>query len=211
MKFCFFLVMFLSVYTINAQTYFYKRIKIINKTHIENVNDDAHYITFTKDRCYDSDENGISNNSLGLEFIKSNNNILCYYGYCFWGSDCYYYVSASKDRININNNGIIYVYEKIDSQSNTAKLRQENVQTDIYVQSPQQVFIDNTETFKSIYKKTCPACNGSGKSIDQIIYTPNYTGRSNDIYCKICNKVMPDHTHHQPMCRACYGKGYIEY
>lgn len=58
-------------------------------------------------------------------------------------------------------------------------------------------------------RRTCPGCNGTGKGPDQITYAPDYTGNSN-VYCNTCGRTMPRHTHHQPTCRTCYGKCYVE-
>ncbi|MCM1292929.1 MAG: hypothetical protein NC111_03530 [Bacteroides sp.] len=57
--------------------------------------------------------------------------------------------------------------------------------------------------------RTCPGCNGTGKGPDQITYATDYTGNSS-VYCNTCGRTMARHSHHQPMCRTCYGKGYIE-
>ncbi|WP_300702185.1 hypothetical protein [Bacteroides sp.] len=207
------LVFFLTSGPSIAQTYFYKRIKIIEKGRITNVNDDAHYVTFSSTGCYDSDENGISSTSSGLKYIKSNKNILCYYGDCIYGSCCYYYVSSSKDRINLENDGVVYVYTKTSPHETTAKLRQavgQNHKSIIVTKPILNGAGEKTSTSRK-QRKTCPYCNGSGKGSDQITYTPNYTGNDNSQYCKICGKVMNAHTHRQPMCRTCFGKGYIEY
>ena len=59
-------------------------------------------------------------------------------------------------------------------------------------------------------KRTCPGCNGTGKGADEITYAPNYTGGDNSEYCSICGKVTSAHSHRQPMCRVCYGKGYVD-
>lgn len=77
----------------------------------------------------------------------------------------------------------------------------QNVGTDNYVSS--------STTTPNISRKTCPACGGTGKGMEEIIWAPQYT--SSEEYCRICNSIRPIHTHHQPMCRACYGKGYIEF
>lgn len=57
--------------------------------------------------------------------------------------------------------------------------------------------------------RVCPGCNGTGKGRDEITYAPNYTGKDNSSYCSRCGKVMSAHSHRQPMCRTCYGKGRI--
>lgn len=58
-------------------------------------------------------------------------------------------------------------------------------------------------------RRTCPGCNGTGKGPDQITYATDYTGNSS-VYCSTCGRTTARHTHHQPMCRTCYGKGYVE-
>lgn len=200
----------------NGQTYFYKRTKIIKDKATTLVNDDAHYITFTDKKCYDSDENGFAfNPTTGLRFIKSDKGILYYYGDSFYGTDSYLYVSDSKDRINLNNDGVIYVYERTNPKQTTARFRKTNNGMRItpvlpIQQVPSYNSMDRTRTERK-KRKICPACNGTGKGRDQIIYDPNYTGRSNDRYCSICGEVRVAHRHYQPDCNACYGKGYIEY
>lgn len=67
---------------------------------------------------------------------------------------------------------------------------------------------NNNSKSRSSGRRTCPGCNGSGKGADQITYSPNYTDNSR--YCSTCGKTTFAHTHHRPMCRTCYGKGYVE-
>lgn len=57
--------------------------------------------------------------------------------------------------------------------------------------------------------RTCPGCNGSGKGADEITWAPNYTGSSSEQYCSQCGRTTAPHSHRRPMCRVCYGKGYI--
>lgn len=64
-------------------------------------------------------------------------------------------------------------------------------------------------SYNSSNRRTCPGCNGTGKGPDQITYSPDYTG-NNNVYCSACGRTMSRHSHHQPMCRTCYGKGYLE-
>lgn len=69
---------------------------------------------------------------------------------------------------------------------------------------------NGSSTGRSSTRRTCPGCNGTGKGADQITYSPNYTGRDNSIYCSTCGRTMSAHSHHRPICRTCYGKGYVE-
>ena len=59
-------------------------------------------------------------------------------------------------------------------------------------------------------RRTCPGCNGTGKGADQITYAPEFTGNSPSVYCSICGRTTSRHSHHQPTCRTCYGRGYVE-
>lgn len=59
-------------------------------------------------------------------------------------------------------------------------------------------------------RRTCPACHGTGKGTDRIVYQPDYTGKQANVYCSKCGKYGSPHTHNEPMCRTCYGRGYIE-
>lgn len=52
----------------------------------------------------------------------------------------------------------------------------------------------------------CRCCGGTGKGTDQITYSTNYTGNSNDRYCSKCGRTSPAHTHHEPICKCCYGR-----
>ncbi|MBQ7823498.1 MAG: zinc finger-like domain-containing protein [Bacteroidaceae bacterium] len=70
--------------------------------------------------------------------------------------------------------------------------------------------INDNNGSKKNTRRTCPGCNGTGKGMDQITYSPNYTGEDNSRWCSICGKNAPAHSHRQPMCRVCYGKGYVE-
>jgi len=59
-------------------------------------------------------------------------------------------------------------------------------------------------------RRTCPGCNGTCKGVDQITYSPNYTGNSNDRYCSQCGRTGPAHSHHASRCGVCSGRGYVE-
>lgn len=56
----------------------YKRISIVHNGKVTHTNDDAHYITFTKNGCYSSDAAG---NTLGynpMQYVKTEKNLYCY-------------------------------------------------------------------------------------------------------------------------------------
>lgn len=58
-------------------------------------------------------------------------------------------------------------------------------------------------------RRVCPGCNGTGKGRRETIYSPDYTGGRVTYHCSECNLTTP-HTHRTPICRVCYGKGYVE-
>lgn len=68
----------------------------------------------------------------------------------------------------------------------------------------------NGSSGSSRTRRTCLGCGGTGKGPDEITYAPNYTGKDNSRYCSQCGRVSPAHSHRQPMCRVCYGRGYVE-
>ncbi|MDL2223244.1 hypothetical protein LJB98_04000 [Bacteroidales bacterium OttesenSCG-928-M11] len=68
----------------------------------------------------------------------------------------------------------------------------------------------NTPSNTTKSTRTCPGCNGSGKGMDKITYSPNYTGGNNDRYCSQCGTTKAAHTHHAATCTVCRGKGYVE-
>jgi hypothetical protein len=68
----------------------------------------------------------------------------------------------------------------------------------------------NTQSNSSNNRRLCPGCNGSGKGSEQIIYSPNYTGLDNSVYCSTCGRMMSAHSHYQPACGVCHGRGFVE-
>ena len=58
-------------------------------------------------------------------------------------------------------------------------------------------------------RRVCPGCNGTGKGRRETVYGTDYTGGRTTYHCSECNLTTP-HSHRTPMCRVCYGKGYVE-
>lgn len=194
-----------------GQTYYYKRIKIVNGTKITNVNDDSHYITFTPTVCYDSDANGYGLSNISMKYMKTENSIDVYYGDNYYGPDTYCYSSINKDRINIKNNGIVYVYERVSSSTCNAKKRIKNnnfVQgnnTSTSRTGPIHSQINSTSKMTKPNKRRCPGCGGDGYLPDRITYTGSYIA-DNQEWCDKCKKWSPPHVHHRPICTVCGGK-----
>lgn len=132
------------------------------------------------------------------------------------------YACDGKGKISIECracNGTGQQQENIDAETETIKEHTEPVpQTggsninQYYVPQPSvtpNVLPQQSEEHGTKHE-TCSACGGSGKGVDIINYSPNYTGEPDDEYCPICGHTASRHTHHQEKCHACYGKGYIE-
>lgn len=61
-------------------------------------------------------------------------------------------------------------------------------------------------------RQVCHACGGTGKGVDEIKYSPNYTGSMTKKYCSICGYDVDSHHYHiQHSCPSCHGKGYIDF
>ena len=58
-------------------------------------------------------------------------------------------------------------------------------------------------------RRPCPYCGGSGKGTPKIVYSPNYTGKDNSVYCSTCGYTQAAHTHITPTCTVCNGTGYV--
>ncbi len=100
-------------------TYYYQQIaKIVNGD--RQVGDNSgQFIYFTNKLCYDSDKDGYTVNNGVLEYIKTDNNIIMYYGDTYWGK-AYYFVASDYSRINIKlADRNILIYERRTAKSNT--------------------------------------------------------------------------------------------
>ena len=94
-------------------TYQYKRVKIVNNGVEKACNDDAHYITFVAQGCYESDNNGFTDNpNAFIKYTGIDNGIRCYHGNGYYGSARYYF-SQDLSRLNLYvNDNLIYVYQR---------------------------------------------------------------------------------------------------
>lgn len=195
-----------------SQTYFYKRVKIVKNRHEYSVNDDGHYMTIGNNCIYDSDADGFSIGNSNMKYVKTENGIKTYYGQSHFGQ-CYCFASRDFKRLNIEDDGKTYVYVQCAPYSNVA-LRQyscSNTTPPAIINPRSNQSHSSVCTHSNNKRKICPACNGTGKGMDQITYRPNYTGQQNDEYCQKCGKWGSPHSHRSPMCRTCCGKGYLEF
>lgn len=206
----FFLCLFLFVQAVESQTYLYKRIMIVKNGQKEKVNDDAHYLTFNDKGCYESDKNGFSNISKFIKFTKNENGLHCYYGEGYYGRASYYF-SQDYSRLNIKMGNVIYVYQRDSVNKITASFRKpkSNINSTIvpYVANPENNGDSRRTKSMTLHKEKCTFCSGTG--VNPVpVYSPNYSGKSNSVYCSYCKEIKD--AHHHDKCPSCGGNGYIE-
>lgn len=201
---------------ITAQTYRYKRIMIVNKGGQKTqCNDDEHYITFTSNGLYESDKNGYKQPNcdfIGHTFDKDGYHN--FYGLGYHGKSNFFFNSDySRLNVKVVSTGTTYVYVRETGTSNATKRGiQQSVTGSITTGSPINLPHLNTNSGSTASKRReCTACRGTGKGIDRIEYSTNYSGNDNSTYCSTCGRYMDRHVHIQQNCGVCHGKGYTEY
>lgn len=199
-----------------SQTYLYKRVMVVANNRKIQKNDDAHYLTFTSNGCYESDKNGYDLGAPFISFVKRENGLQCFHGGGFYGEGDYYF-RPDRSRFNLMVGSTIHVYQREPSLRTTASLRQSKKQVPKsgggggFIPLPMpSLSVPSLSGGNNKTTRPCPSCKGSGKGQSSIYYPPNFTG-SDEIYCTICGKIMSRHTHTQSSCPTCHGKGYVEY
>lgn len=197
----------------NYITRLYKRISVVQNNKKQSTNDDAHFITFTRNGFYVSDSKGYSLGGNLVKFVKNDNNLHCYRG-VIDGVDSEVFFSNDYSRINIKCGDVTCVYQREPGMTTTAEMRGRSKKstTGQYYVAPvlPNVTPNSTSTQRSSTRRVCPMCHGTGKGLDQKFYRPDVTGKQANEYCSICKSWGSPHTHQQHMCRTCYGKGTVE-
>lgn len=161
----------------SAQTYYYEKVaEVKNGTKIT-ASGDGHFITFTDKGCYDSDNNGFTENNGFLEYKRTANNIRNYYGDSWFGK-AYYYFSTDFGRLNIKveSSGNVYVYARKIAPAGVTKSSRHKASPAVVAPVVPIPTMPTAPTFdssagtssqsqnKSRYGYyTCPSCYGSGK------------------------------------------------
>ena len=201
-----------------AQTYYYERVAIVKNGVKTAASGDGHFITFTSKGCYDSDKDGISENTGFRAYQTLANNILNYYGESYFGS-AHYYFSADRKRLNIkcDNDNRVYVYERRSAPAGVTKSQRKiegsvgssvGGSAPIVVPQPPVVTYDasgssspSSSSSQSRYGYyTCPNCYGTGKCPichGNHLRTSTYTGETR--ICTQCND--------KGQCPLCNGTG----
>lgn len=206
-----FLVMGLFPYSI-AQTFYYERVAIVKNGLKQNASGDGHFITFTSAGCYDSDKDGMTENTGFRRFIRVENDIRNYYGDSYFGN-AYYYFNSDYSRLNIKEeiSGIIYVYMRKNAPVGVEKSSRSKKNPI----PPVIPIIDGTRSMPILESRpssveassgnrygyyTCPSCHGTGKCPichGKHLINNGYTGHT--IVCSSCNNLG--------QCSACGGRG----
>lgn len=199
-----------------AQTFYYERVAIVKDGHKQEASGDGHFITFTTSGCYDSDKDGITEDTGFRKFLRVENNIRNYYGDSYFGK-AYYYFNSDCSRLNIKEevSGIVYVYVRKSAPAGIKKsLRnKKTLPPSVPHVSPSAVGnippMPALESYSSSVESssrsrygyyTCPSCHGSGKCPichGKHLINNGYTGHT--IVCASCNNLG--------QCSACGGSG----
>lgn len=209
------LLLAMTSLSVFSQTYFYKRISIVENGVRQATNDDAHYMTFGQSCVYDSDAEGYMESNSNMRYKQTQNNIKTYYGTCYYGL-CYCYVATDNSRINLKVGDQIYVYVKCSPNDGATRRVLANNRSNPVVNGGVPTYSNPVNTpvaqpDNRPTRRSCPMCNGSGKYGDEIVYQPNYTGSYEEVFCNVCGQWKSPHSHRQKMCMTCYGRGYMEF
>lgn len=195
-----------------AQTYFYKRVAIVNNGKRTTTNDDAHYITFNSKGCYDSDKNGIADiSTCFVRFIKNANNMHCYKGPTYYGKAEYFF-NSDYSRLNVKTESGTYVYVKTNTSTSAKRRGQSSTRNNSASVSvaPINGYSPSVSSSSSpSSRRQCPSCHGTGMGRDEIVYGSSFTGLSDNVYCSKCGRTTSAHSHVQHKCQQCWGKGYV--
>lgn len=110
------LITVLSLFFCNcdAQTYYYKLTKKIERKHIYTNTAGGQFITFLNDKCYESDIKGrtVNNSELTYDSYYSGK-FLVYVGISYFGSNVKFKFTQDKSLLNVETkDGRIYVYKR---------------------------------------------------------------------------------------------------
>lgn len=206
--FLLFLLTLFCALSASAQTYYYEREAVVVNNVRRASSGDGHFITFTPKACYDSDNEGFSEDFGELMYEgTTSQNFHSYYGKSYFG-DAYYFFSSDRSRLNIKrSNGEILVYVRKTPPAGvtrSSRPRPEPQPVVNTVPTPPTITNDDTVTIKTEADegRICPDCGGTGRCTmckGLGVYKNKYDG--NVYECPACNNGK---------CMVCYGKGKIK-
>ena len=189
------------------------------------------FITFNKDKCYESDKDGFTVDNGVLLLNETYDGITIYSGKSYWGNS-FFRFNSDKSVLNVNANGNTYVYKRITAPAGviTCSLIKKKSSGGGIVSPPVSIggggygnniggSNNNSSTStttgqngKRVEKvwHDCPLCNGKGRVPHES--NAGRFGLSNDykVYCSECGREFWKSTGHTHVtCRQCKGKrGY---
>ena len=206
-----------------AQTYYYERTAIVENGVRKTASGDGHFITFSKGSdgkgtCYDSDEEGYSENNGTLKHEATARGVMSYYGNSYFGK-AHYYFSTDYATLNIvsDNSDKTYVYTKKTAPASVTKSSRgkANASSSSNGSSASPVYVPPVNSSSmGPTKEQCSFCFGRGHKDERIEYLPvSYVGNMTDHYrwCSQCGRSDYPHKHVTPRCEVCKGKGYVTY
>ena len=176
-------ILVFSFINIFSQTKYYKlHRKVIDGITIENVSG-GQFITFTNNKCYESDHSGFSVGNGTLLLMQNEHGISQYIGEGYWG-DCIFKFNSNKTILNIIviENGDIYVYKQKNPPANVTTcslIRKKSsnhnpehtpIMTDVPIQEDNENQTTASGHYEEYFEK-CIECNGQG-----FILTKTYMG-----------------------------------
>ena len=189
------------------------------------------FITFNKDKCYESDKDGFTVDNGVLLLNETYDGITIYSGKSYWGNS-FFRFNSDKSVLNVNANGNTYVYKRITAPAGviTCSLIKKKSSGGGIVSPPVSIggggygnniggSNNNSSTStttgqngKRVEKvwHDCPLCNGKGRVPHES--NAGRFGLSNDykVYCSEGGREFWKSTGHTHVtCRQCKGKrGY---
>lgn len=204
------LLLFLSLCAamVNAQTYFYK-LTSVSTNGVKQAGDNSGiFLTFTKNGCYVSDKDGISDNTGFLHYQGQNGNAKYYKGKSVYGESSFY-LSLDNSILNIPVGNMTLVYHKsgangqskskyyaIGSHQQSPSSADHDYNMD-YLRDKYQMEREMLENNKRKWTP-CITCNGSGKC--SWCAGRGYTIVNGEMMdCKLCRG--------GGRCNTCHGQG----
>lgn len=220
-------------YIYGQETFYYKLTKKVQKGIAYTNTAGGQFVTFSGNKCYDSDKYGISvgNGELSYDKQYSTANTKTYIGNSYFGNVIYRFKSdLSVLNVEVNSN-LIYVYKRqvAPSSVTTCSLIRKkggsgsgsgyipvNPVTSYggtysgtaTTTSPVRNQ-NSTKKNQQPVKHTCPLCHGT-KRIVKDTYTPLYGTEDYRVRCNECGEYFMRSTGHTHItCPQCHGRGYF--
>lgn len=220
-------------YIYGQETFYYKLTKKVQKGIAYTNTAGGQFVTFSGNKCYDSDKYGISvgNGELSYDKQYSTANTKTYIGNSYLGNVIYRFKSdLSVLNVEVNSN-LIYVYKRqvAPSSVTTCSLIRKkggsgsgsgyipvNPVTSYggtysgtaTTTSPVRNQ-NSTKKNQQPVKHTCPLCHGA-KRIVKDTYTPLYGTEDYRVRCNECGEYFMRSTGHTHItCPQCHGRGYF--